>query len=73
MEENDALKIKKPAEDHRVARPTQTRFSSSATYYNEPSIHLISVMINAKAIFYICVNDDPSLEFGFLQDDVLNL
>ena len=69
MEENDAQIIKKPAEDHRVARPTQTGFPSSAPY-NEPSIHLIIAMINAKAIFYICDNDDPSLEFGFLQDDV---
>lgn len=71
MEEN-AQKIEKSAENHRVVRPTQTGFSSPATHYNEPRIDLNSVLIhNSEATFYIRVIDSASEKLGISKNDVL--
>lgn len=72
MEEDSAHQIKKTDENHRVARPTQTGFSSPATHYNEPRIDLNAVLIsNSEATFYIRVIDNASEEFGISKNDVL--
>lgn len=72
MEEENALPIEKPIDNHRVARPTQTGFSSPATHYNEPRIDLNAVLVqNSEATFYIRVIDNASMEFGIGKNDVL--
>ncbi|MFC6268054.1 S24 family peptidase [Frigoriflavimonas asaccharolytica] len=72
MEESDAQKIKKPEENHRVAKSTQTGFSSPATHYNEPRIDLNSVLIsNSESTFFIRVIDDASEKYGISKNDVL--
>lgn len=64
--------IKKSQKNHRVARSTQTGFSSPATHYNEPRIDLNDVLIeNASASFYIRVADDSFSEFNIHKNDVL--
>ncbi len=72
MKPENAHQIKKPEDNKRVARPTQTGFSSPATHYNEPRIDLNAVLVpNSEATFYVRVIDDASLEFGIDKNDVL--
>lgn len=72
MKPVDAKKIKKPEENFRVERPTQTGFSSPATHYNEPRIDLNAVLItNAESTFYIRVIDDAATDLGINKNDVL--
>ncbi len=72
MKSSQVQLIKKSEKSHRVARPTQTGFSSPATHYNEPRIDLNDVLVqNASATFYIRVENDAFDEFDIYQHDVL--
>jgi DNA polymerase V len=72
MKPENTHPIQKPKDNHRVARPTQTGFSSPATHYNEPRIDLNAVLApNSEATFYIRVIDDSSSELGINKNDVL--
>lgn len=72
MNPEDPRQIKKPDDNYRVARPTQTGFSSPATHYNEPRIDLNNVLIpNSEATFYIRVIDEASAELNINKNDVL--
>ncbi|MFB9055389.1 S24 family peptidase [Mariniflexile ostreae] len=72
METPEIHKIKKSDKNYRVARPTQTGFSSPATHYNEPRIDLNDVLVeNASASFYIRVSDDSFSDFSIHKNDVL--
>ncbi|SFI35178.1 S24/S26 family peptidase [Halpernia frigidisoli] len=72
MSFEDPQQIKKSEENHRVARPTQTGFSSPATHYNEPRIDLNNVLAqNSESTFYIRVIDEASSELNININDVL--
>lgn len=72
MKPDSSGQIKKPEDNHRVARPTQTGFSSPATHYNEPRIDLNAVLVsNTDATFYIRVVDDANTDLGIVKNDVL--
>ncbi len=72
MKSSSAQQVKKPKDNHRVSRPTQTGFSSPATHYNEPRIDLNAVLVsNSEATFYIRVVDDSYTDVGIKNKDVL--
>ena len=72
MKMSQVTLVKKPKNDYRVARPTQTGFSSPATHYNEPRIDLNKVLIdNASSTFYIRVIGDSFTDFNIYENDVL--
>lgn len=72
MIELDKHLIKKPENNHRVQRPTQTGFSSPATHYSEPRIDLNEVLVsNSSSTFFIRVIDDSFKENNVLTNDVL--
>jgi DNA polymerase V len=64
--------IKKPENNHRVKRPTQTGFSSPATHYHEPRIDLNSVLVsNSESTFFIRVVDESFNDMEIHKNDVL--
>lgn len=72
MKPLNAQNIKKPDDNHRVSRPTQTGFSSPATHYHEPRIDLNAVLVaNTEATFYIRVIDESSINLDINKNDVL--
>lgn len=72
MNPEDSRKIKKSEDNYRVARPTQTGFSSPATHYNEPRIDLNSILApNSESTFYIRVIDEASNHLNINKKDVL--
>lgn len=72
MNPEDPQKIKKTDDKHRVARPTQTGFSSPATHYNEPRIDLNGILApNTESTFYIRVIDEASNHLNISKNDVL--
>ena len=72
MSFKDPIKVDKPKENKRVARSTQTGFSSPATHYHEPRIDLNSVLVShPDSTFFIRVKDDEYLEHGIDKKDVL--
>lgn len=72
MKPERAQKLKKPEDNNRVQRPTQTGFSSPATHYNEPRIDLNAELVsNTEATFYIRVIDDSYIDVGINKNDVL--
>jgi DNA polymerase V len=67
-----ATLVKKPKNNYRVERPTQTGFSSPATHYNEPRIDLNKVLIdNPSSAFYIRVVGNSFADFNIYENDVL--
>lgn len=72
MKSSHVRLIKKSESSHRVARPTQTGFSSPATHYNEPRIDLNDVLVkNSSATFFVRVENEAFQEFEIHKDDVL--
>ena len=72
MESHKIYPIKKSKKSYRVARPTQTGFSSPATHYSEPRIDLNSELLNnPSSSFFIRISDDGFSDFGIDQNDVL--
>ena len=69
---SQAHRILKTKKSYRVARPTQTGFSSPATHYNEPRIDLNDALVeNPSATFFVRVSDERYAEFNINPNDVL--
>ena len=72
MKSSHVNSIQKSKKSYRVARPSQTGFSSPATHYNEPRIDLNDVLVNnPSATFFIRVVGNSFSKYDIKENDVL--